>query len=303
MINTAVSVKLLVLFDAVYRLGSITRAAEELGMSQPGVSVGIGKLRRHFRDPLFVRAPAGMVPTVRAQTIAPTVASALAQLEEALDNRGDFFPGSSKRTFRICMTDATQLILLPGLLQRMQQEAPSASVEVLRFSPDTLRAMANGEIDLVIGLLPNLERGLREQTLLQRRFVCVVSKNHPRIKKTITIKQFDAEPHIAIQASGTGLGLAEKLLSRRSVERRVRLRVPDFVGMEALIASSDMIASMPEQVGQRLAAGGLVKVLEHPVRIPGYPVKQYWHERFHRDPGGLWLRKSMRELLLEKVRP
>lgn len=62
-------VKLLTLFDVLYRTRSVTRAAEQLGLSQPTASIWLGRLRDQLGDPLFVRTPAGMSPTPRADTL------------------------------------------------------------------------------------------------------------------------------------------------------------------------------------------------------------------------------------------
>lgn len=296
------NVKLLAMFDAVYHTRSISLAAERLGMSQPGVSIGLAKLRKHFGDALFVRTAAGMEPTAHAQHIAPMVEDALSLVSQALGYIPQFEPGTTKRMFRICMTDVTQMLLLPDLLQRFSEEAPAATMEILRLERDTHRALASGDADVAIGLLPGLGADYREQTLVKRSFACIASVSHPRICHSISLLQFESEPQLVIQARGTGLSQAEQLLARRKGSRHVRLRVPDFVGVAALVSGSDMIATVPREVGQRMALQGGIKVLDHPVRMPTYLVKQYWHQRFNRDPGSMWLRGMLKELLLARTR-
>src|SRR5512135_1115288 len=98
--------RMLVLFDEVYRSQSMTRAAERLALSQPTASIWLAKLRREWRDPLFVRTSAGMQPTPRADALIGPAREALALLRRLSGVEAMFDPGSAHRSFRICMTDA-----------------------------------------------------------------------------------------------------------------------------------------------------------------------------------------------------
>jgi DNA-binding transcriptional LysR family regulator len=297
-----VNVKLLMMFDEVYRTRNVSKAADNLELSQPSISIGLGRLRSHFGDPLFVRTSVGMEPTPHAQQIAPIVRRALEMLNQSMGYQNTFDPSSSDRHFRVCMTDITQMVILPKLLARLRVEAPRVGLTVTRIEPQTPRALESGEADFAVGFIPEIGSGFFEQTVLMRDFVCLVSVDHPRLRRSVSIAQFNFEPHVVVTASGSGLRRAEETMQARKIKRRIALRVPDLAGLDIVVAGSELIATVPRPVGQILAAGGEVKLLEHPIKLPHYPVKLHWHERFHLDPGSRWIRRIFAELLAGKGR-
>lgn len=291
------NIRLLQIFDEVHRTRSVSKAAERLATSQPSVSIGLGKLRDHFGDSLFVKTTRGMEPTPYAQQLIPTIRSALQLLEQALGSKASFDPGSSDRLFRICMTDITQMVVLPHLLGRCRKIAPGVSIEVLRVTDQTVRALESGEVDLVVGYIPDLGSGFYQQRLLMRDFVCIASSRHPRLRKTLSLQEFDSESHVVVTAGGSGLRHAEEMLQARKVKRRVLLRVPDLLSIGPIIANSELLATVNRPVGHFLATQGDVKVFEHPFNLPRYPVNQHWHERYHLDLPNQWLRHMMAEIM------
>jgi len=134
-------VKLLRLFDLLYTTRSVTRSAEQLGQSQPTVSIWLGRLRRDLNDPLFVRTPAGMEPTPRADALIGTARAALEALRRLSTWEPEFTPATARRRFRICMTDASHITLLPQILEHLRAAAPHCRLEALRIGPDTGRLL------------------------------------------------------------------------------------------------------------------------------------------------------------------
>jgi DNA-binding transcriptional LysR family regulator len=283
-------------FVEIYKTQSVSRAAQTLGMEQASASLVLTKLRRHFDDPLFCRTSAGMVPTPRAQTIYPDVLEALVRLEKARGASGAFLPQQAKRDFRICMTDISEIVLLPRLINHLQTTAPGLVVEAEKISANSRRRLESGDIDLAVGFTPDLEAGFYQQALFAQDFVCLASSGHPRIGDTLTRKAFLAEGHILVMASGTGHSIVDKVLAQNKVDRRVVLRVDSFLGVARIVAQTELLVIVPRQLGHALAQQENVKLLEPPVPLPAYKVKQHWHERFNRDAGNIWLRKTMAEL-------
>ena len=283
-------------FVEIYKTQSVSRAAHALGMEQASASIALNKLRRHFDDPLFCRTSAGMVPTPRAQTIYPDVLEALVRLEKARGAIENFSPQQAKREFRICMTDISEIVLLPRLINHLQTMAPGLVVEAEKISPDSRCRLESGDIDLAVGFTPDLEAGFYQQALFAQDFVCLASSNHPRIGTKLTRKAFSNEGHILVMASGTGHSIVDKVLAKNKVDRRVVLRVPSFLGVARIVAQTEFLVIVPRQLGNALAQQERVKVLEPPLPLPAYKVKQHWHERFNADAGNQWLRKTMAAL-------
>ena len=196
-------VKLLRLLDLLHATRSVTRTAEQLGQSQPTVSIWLGRLRRELRDPLFVRTPEGMQPTPRAEALLPTVRAALDALRLLSAPEQAFDPANTERRFRICMTDASHVTLLPRLLGRLRAAAPGLRLQAAQIDADTGRLLQSGDADLALGYVPELEAGFYQQALYAQDWVCLANPGHPRIRQGLDLRQYGQEGHVGIP-SGTG---------------------------------------------------------------------------------------------------
>jgi DNA-binding transcriptional LysR family regulator len=294
-----IDVKLLQLFDLLYITGSVTRSAEQLGQSQPTISIWLAKLRLAFDDALFVRTGAGMQPTPRAEALIGSTREIIESLRR-LGARGPAFdPAQANRKFRICMTDASHITLLPRLLAHLRSVAPSVRIDVAPIDAGTAEALQAGKADLALGYIPGLESGFYQQTLYEQDFLCLVNQNHPRIGRALTRKAYQNEAHIEI-VYGRGHVLLDSALKTHNIERRVLLELPGFLGLATIVSSTDLLATVPRMIGETLAKIGAVRLFPCPFVIPSYLVKQHWHARFHDDAGHRWLRSVCSELFLRQ---
>lgn len=293
--------RLLHVFNEIYKTRSVSRAADELGLGQPVVSIALGKLRQHFNDPLFVRTSSGMDPTPLGEALVKPIRHAIDALEAALGAavgyRSAFDPAGATRTFRIAMTDISQLVLLPRLWARLHRVAPGVKVEVEALSPDTARRLEAGEVDLALGFMPQLDAGFYQQVLFAQHYVCLASVDHPRIRDGLSLAQFEAAEHAVVTSPGTGHGYLDRELVRQNITRRVVLQVPNFLGVAFVAEHTDLVVTIPARLGEVLREHGRFRIHPLPFPIPGYLIKQFWHERFHHDPGNRWLRSVVKELL------
>lgn len=280
---------LLQLFELIYDTRSVTRAAEQLGLAQPTVSIWLAKLRRQLNDPLFVRTPSGMLPTPEADTLIGTVRQALESLRYLAQRETKFDPATSERRFHICMTDASHITLLPQLLAHVRPVAPGVRLGAERIDDHTAQRLESGEADLALGLIPELGAGFYQQSLFNQDWVCLANAGHPRIGETLSRERYAQEGHIAI-VSGTGHHLLDASLERLHVKRRVVLELPGFLGLTAIVSTTDLLVTLPRHIGETLAGIGGLRVFPCPIPIPGFTVKQHWHSRYHNDPGNRWLR-------------
>ncbi|AKJ28702.1 LysR family transcriptional regulator [Caldimonas brevitalea] len=280
-------------FVEIYKTQSVSRAALRLGIAQASASIALNKLRRHFDDPLFCRTSQGMEATPRAQSIYPDIQEALLRIEKARGTRGAFSPADEQREFRICMTDISEIVLLPKLINHLQQTAPGVSVQAEKISPDSRRGLESGELDLAVGFTPDLDAGFYQQALFVQNFVCLASQAHPRIRGKLDRRAFSAEGHIVVTTAGTGHSIVDKVLVKHKLERQAVLRVPSFLGVGRIVAQTELLVIVPRLLGTALASQERVQVLEPPVPLPSYKVKQHWHERFNLDAGSIWLRRTM----------
>jgi DNA-binding transcriptional LysR family regulator len=284
-----IDIRMLRLFDVLYETRSVTRAAEHLGWSQPTVSTWLARLRQGLHDPLFVRTASGMQPTPRADGLIGACRAALASIDQLLDQSPQFDPATSRRVFRICMTDASHVTLLPRLLGSVQAVAPDIRLNALRIGPETPGLLLSGEADLALGLLPQLDTGFYQQRLFRQDWVCLVRPGHPLVDSEDRLAGYAEAAHLSV-ASGASQRLLDEALNTRGISRRVRLELPGFLGLASVLTASDLVATLPRLIGRILGETSNLSVLDCPLPVAGFEVRQHWHERFHHDPANQWLR-------------
>lgn len=291
-------VRLLSVFDEIYKARSVSAAANVLGLGQPTVSLSLAKLRRHFGDPLFVRTGAGMEPTPLGEQLVQPVRDALDALDKVFGQRQSFDPHTSDRCFRICMSDIAQANVIPRIWPHLSVHAPQVRIEIVPFvsAEQTARLLESGEADLTIGLAPQLEAGFFQQALFRQSYVLLTSAGHPRLGDRPTKPQLAAEGFVEV-ATMTGTHKAiERSFAQQGIPRNIKLTIPTFLSAAFIIAQTDLLLVVPEAVGRLLSSSGVLKTLPLPFRIPAYSVKQHWHQRYDRDPGSRWLRALIKEL-------
>ena len=284
-------------FVEIYKTQSVSRAADRLGMAQANASIALNKLRTYFGDRLFCRTARGMEPTPYAQQIYPELFAAANRLTTMVAPRPAFEAATARREFRICMTDISEIVILPMLINRLRQIAPGVQIEAERISTESPRRLESGEIDLAVGFMPHLEAGFYQQTLFEQDFVCLVAHDHPRIGARLPKREFIAEGHIVVTTSGTGHAIVEKVLARRGVRRHVVLKLPSYLGVARIVAETELVAIAPRRLGETVSRTERVRIVPPPIVLPPFAVKQHWHERFHADAGNVWLRRTMGDLL------
>jgi DNA-binding transcriptional LysR family regulator len=281
--------KQLRLMEALHATQSVTRTAERMGLSQPSVSIGLAHLRKMLGDPLFVRTPEGMQPTPRMEDLMPAVRQVLSGLSQLIASTSQFDASTSERNFRIFMTDASHITLMPRLFAHVNAIAPGIRLEAASIGQNVASELQSGEADLALGLVPGLEAGFYQQALFDQDWICLCRPEHPRLGAKLTLKRYLSESHVGI-VSGTGAYLLDQALRRIGQQRRIQLALPGFLGLSAILQNSDLIATLPRHIGETLAQAAGLRTLACPLPIAGFTVKQYWHTRFHHDPANRWLR-------------
>jgi DNA-binding transcriptional LysR family regulator len=294
----------LVLFDHLMTQRRVARVAETMGLTQPAVSNTLARMRRLFGDDLFVRTPAGMVPTPFAEQLAESVSYALAMIRSGLNQQTRFDPAHVQRAVTIGMTDIGEIVFLPALVKRLASTAAGVTLNTVRNTAVNLRDdMASGKVDLAIGLLPQLKAGFFQRRLFRQRYVCLFRRGHRMDKKKPTLADFQAAEHLVVVSAGTGHGKVHDLMQRAGAERVVRLTVPHFVGVGHILQGTDLVATVPEKLAQRLAEPFGLTYAAHPVRLPEVAINVFWHAKVHRSPAHQWLRGVVFDLFAEDASP
>jgi len=297
-----IDLNLLVVFNQLLVERRVSKAADNLGISQPAVSNSLAKLRRLFGDELFLRTPKGMEPTPFADQLAESVSYALAMIHSGVNQRTSFEPAQERRSFTVGMTDIGEIVFLPELIARVKREAPGIALSTVRNTAINLRdELESGKVDMAIGLLPQLKAGFFQRRLFKQRYVCLMRRGHRLDKKRITLAEYAGAEHLVVVSAGTGHGKVDDLLLRSGIERTIRLTVPHYVSVGHILQRSDLVTTVPEKLADRLLEPfGLAKVA-HPAKLPEVAINAFWHAKYHRSPANRWLRTVVFELFGEEA--
>jgi LysR family transcriptional regulator, nod-box dependent transcriptional activator len=290
---------LLVALDALLSECSVTRAAQRVGLSQPGMSNALGRLRRLFDDPLLVRQGSTLVPTSRAEALIGPVHDALELIRSALEAPAPFDPGSDRRSFRLSCSDYSVLILIGPLVRALRADAPGVVVEVLPRLADADRALVNGDVDLVIEppeIMGNAD--LESMRLWDDRWACCVWEGNTRVGKRMTMERYTALGHLIYSMGATGqpVALPDLHLGRLGVPRRIEVSVESFLLAPFLLQGTDLVTLIPKRAEAFLRRTGDIRVLESPIELPALVETLWWHARATADPAHAWLRTRIGEV-------
>lgn len=296
-----VDLNLLVAFDALVSERNVSRAAEKLGMTQSALSHALRRLRVVFGDPLLNRGPRGMEPTERALALRQPVNDALAGIHSILSSKIVFDPASEARTFRLSMSDAMSVEALPLIVRRLRKQAPNINLFVSTCGPrESCARIENDEVEMAIGVFPQLPKGLVDRELYRDKLVCVADKNHPSLKRGRMDEQaYLACPHVTVAPNlDSGVQL-DDIFAAMGLFRRVVATVPHYLAVPALIRGTDLIANTRRRLVDVLRTSSGLVVFPVPVRmrVPELSFRQIWHRRYDGDAGHRWLR----DLILDAV--
>ena len=289
----AISLRLLRLFEAVYRTRNISRAADELQTTQPSVSLSLRRLRQHFDDPLFVRAGLKMQPTPRAETLIEAVREILGIAADKFVETSQFDPQTSDRCFTLHMADPAQTIIMPRLMQSAARLAPRVRLRVREIAQDSQSLLAEGAIDLIVGYLGREADDLIQHKFHDEHYVCIARAGHPRIGKVLSLDLFHSESHVVAIIAGTGHSHLEPAFGQLRSGVKVALEMSSYVAVGATVAQTDLIAIVPSRLAAQFATNGRIRVFDLPVASPSFQVRQYWHARNQGDIGTRWLRSML----------
>jgi DNA-binding transcriptional LysR family regulator len=291
---------LLVAFDALWSERHVTRAARRVGLTQSALSHALRRLRAQYDDVLFEPTRAGLMPTSRAQAIAPAVEEALALVARTLKGPAPFDPRALQRTFTLATTDYVELVLLPRLLGRIARDAPGVAITVRAIQGAPERALVSGEHDLAIGPDAGPVPGLRTEPLFRERFVCALRQGHPAASRRWTLAAFLKLGHVLVSPQGSGEGTVDAALRALGKTRDVRVRVPHFLVAPRVVAASDYVITLPERVARAVPEGLVFR--EPPLTLTGFVMSQLWHARHDDEPAHRWLRRLIAEVCAETPR-
>jgi DNA-binding transcriptional LysR family regulator len=285
-----IDLNLLVSLDALLTTRSVTAAARQVRLSKPAMSHALKRIRGLLGDEILVRSGKHWILTERARALAAPLGAILASTTALLSPDQPFAPATLEREFLIHTTDHVLCILGTEIGRVVGTDAPAVALRFMPVLPDDVNAL-RADVDLGIGVFPDLPVEFRQQTLFEDQFCCVVRRDHPQVRGRLTLKQYTAMHHILVAPRGRAGGTADVALASLGERRRVTRAVPFFLAALHCVSESDCVATISLRLARAHADRFGLQIVKPPIELPSYKIDQIWHPRVETDPAHVWLRR------------
>lgn len=289
---------LLVALDVLLEEQNITRAAERLHMTQSATSGVLGRLRSYFEDELLVQVGRKMQPTPYALELVAPVREVLLTIQSSISAKPVFDPASSKRHFRMVTSDYLITVLFARVIQKIHQEAPHITFEMLVPSDNSGELLMRGEVDLMIVPERYIIEGQPSQLLFEEEHVCVVWNDNALVGDTLTLEQYMDMGHVSVGfGRNRHMSIEDWFMNQYGFNRRLEVITNDFNTLPQLIVGTQRIATMHQRLARLYAAHLPLRIIQPPVKIPVMRECMLWHRTMDRDPMHRWLRERISEFI------
>ncbi|KAA3628589.1 MAG: LysR family transcriptional regulator [Proteobacteria bacterium] len=301
-----IDLNLLIYLDVLLRERSVTRAADQLKITQPAMSNSLKRLRLLLNDPVLVRTSEGMVPTERALELEPVVRGVLLTLEEHLQPDRDFEPRESQKVFRIMTSDYAASTLIPPLLAKLRYLAPLATLDIMTPSDVTFHDVENGKVDMAINRFEELPQSFHQTTIWRDDFACLLSSRNP-IRDEFTLANYLSGRHVWVSKTGFGVGVGmnpedvqklgwvDEALAKMGEQRNICVFTRNYHVALHLAKEQDLIATLPTRAAFLYKDDPNVVILPPPFPIPPIDLQMIWSPLLNKDASHIWLRRLISE--------
>jgi DNA-binding transcriptional LysR family regulator len=288
---SAIDLNLLVVFDAIAQTGGVRRAADQLGITRAAMSHALARLRAQAGDPILVRAGHDWVLTDAARALIPRI-HCIVEEARAVFAPQAFDTDKLQREFRILAGDLEISLLGAAVSRDAAREAPQARLWFLQPPSDVGSALGAGD-DLAIGVFPDLDPLFRTERLFADRLVCVARSGVLSGRSRLALNRYLAMEHVQISPFGRPGEFIDDELNAQGLTRRIVRSVPQLLAAFDLVASSDCILTVSARMAAVHAPRFGLDVIDPPLPLPDFEVRQVWHPRVDSDPAHRWLRRSI----------
>jgi DNA-binding transcriptional LysR family regulator len=286
----SLDLNLLLVFEAILREGSVARAAERLHLSQPAASHALGRLRLRLKDQLFVRTPAGLVPTPRAERLALPVRRALDELQFALEPEV-FSPATSERGFTLALNNFGAIAFAAPLVGECLRQGPGIRLSLRPSGTlDVANLLERGELDLVISAREAPADRFAAEALFVDRYVAAMRRGHPAVTRRLDLENFAKLPRLVISSSGEDVGFVDAELAAHGQARPAAFEAP-YLSAGSILAQSEMVAVLGCRIAEEFRRSYAIEIKELPFKSPELRSIMLWHRRFDDQPAHRWLRE------------
>jgi|TARA_R110002033_G_C3831037_1_gene233971 DNA-binding transcriptional LysR family regulator len=297
-----IDLNLLVYLDVLLRERNVTKAADQLGISQPAMSNGLKRLRNLFDDPLLIRTSQGMTPTERANELQPIISELIIGLEKAVQPRANFDPLESDKVFRVMASDYAEATLIPPLIAKLRTQAPNIILDIMTPSDVSFPDVEQGRVDMVINRFDSIPQSFHQKILWSDDFSCLISKGNPVLKK-FSLDSYLKAKHVWVSKTGMGVGVGmnpddvqrlgwvDEALTRMGVKRQITVFTRHYQAACLLAEQQDLIATIPSKMARHHINNERVSIVPPPFIIQPIALTMAWSPLLQHNPAHQWMRQ------------
>ncbi|MEE4023613.1 LysR family transcriptional regulator [Gordonia sp. PKS22-38] len=286
---------MLVTLDAVLQHQSVTRAAEQLGITQPAVSATLRRLRRHFADELLYRAGARYRLTALAADLRPRTRVALEGVERVFNSRSGLDVGDTIREFAILTSDYATSLIGEAVVRNLLDKAPHARIRIIPTSPELVVRAEQVLTERDLLLVPHgFVYDLPNEELFRDEWAIVMDADNPIAATGPTVDDLKTLPWVLVYHDAAASTPAARQLRMLGIEPRAQVVTESFLTVPALLAHSDRISLLPTLMLEAIPEEH--NLIAHPPPVPLEPLVQamWWHPIHDREPEHQLLRDVVR---------
>lgn len=285
---------LLVALDHLLNLQSISRAAEQMNMSQSAMSNALTRLRAYFDDPLLVQVGRRMELTPRAQAMRHSIRDILVRVEATISSDVEFDPRNSTREFRILLSDYSMTAFMPRVLALAAREEAQVRFNLLPQTEIPYLTIERGDADLLIAPGMFISKEHPSELVYEDDFVCVAWSEGRYGSAPLTEADYRCARHVRMYPPTVPTSFENGFLAEHGIERDIDVYCYSFAVLPHLVVGSDRLATVHGLIGRAAIHGLPVTVHPLPFSAPLLDQHVQWHEHKKQDPGIKWLRGLMR---------
>jgi len=289
---------LLVALDALLSEASVSRAANRLNISQSGMSGALSRLRDHFEDDLLVQIGGKMSLSPLARSLAEPLSDVLLRTQTIAALRPRFDPASAERHFTIGSSDYAASILIAAASRAATMAGPGITLGVRQIDPAVTSLLERGGIDFIITADQGLLSEHPSEVLFEDEFVCIAWSRNPRVKNSISLKQYRELPHVvaAFGIDARPSVFDAWLAQRREPPRNIAASLLNFALLPEFVIGTDRIATCHKRLAALWEKRFPIRVLPLPFDGPPFFECVQWHRAADRDPAIQWFCGLLREV-------
>jgi len=288
---------LFVIMNSIYTEGSLTKAAEVVGITQPAVSNALSRLREKFDDELFVRTGSGMVPTQKTENIIKDIQNALQLMQKSVNEPDEFNPETSERTFRLSLGDINEGRILAILMSKIGKLAPHVKIESYYSARDQVpHALATNELSFAVDpFIPN-SKDTNSMQVFSDKFVVAHRANHDVSKiENLTLEEMLKLKYINISNRKRGASVVEMEMQKMQLQPEMALRAQHYLVTPEIVRSSDLCLLCAETFAKKHG----LSYVELPFKVPALEQYLIWHNSDDNDGSHIWMRNLIAESFKE----